>query len=202
MQTLDMTFFEEFKRLENICNDKFSCKSGVTEYITQMEQAAEKGRVAVSSWDGDYKTLKHLRWLRNQIAHSADEGLFCKQEDLTQLRKFHKRILSQEDPLALLTKAAKPKAKAPAKPKQTQSTAPRSAADTSGKPKTAAKKESGNKPEPKKKKQSRAGAVILLIIVLLLFVAGLGILYLDVSGIVPLSELGNTIRHLPEIIGG
>ena len=198
MQTLDMTFFEEFKRLENICNDKFSCKSGVTEYITQMEQAAEKGRVAVSSWDGDYKTLKHLRWLRNQIAHSADDGLFCKQEDLTQLRKFHKRILSQEDPLALLTKAAK----APAKPKQTQSTAPRSAAATSGKPKATGKKESGNKPEPKKKKQSRAGAVILLIIVLLLFVAGLGILYLDVSGIVPLSELGNTIRRLPENIRG
>lgn len=184
-----MTFFEEFKRLETICNDMFSCKSGVTEYITRMEQSADRGRVFVDGWDADYKALKHLRWLRNQIAHDADVAGLCKQEDLTKLRHLHKRVLSQQDPLAVLTKASKPKTAAKQKPKPAQTgDTPK---DTgSAKPKAAAKSDSGKQ---KPKKQSRAGAVILLILVILLFAAGLGILYLDVSGRVPLSQLWDTI---------
>lgn len=196
MQTLDMTFFEEFKRLENVCNDMFSCKSGVTEYINQMEQAAEKGRTAVAGWDADYKTLKHLRWLRNQIAHDADVAGLCKQEELTQLRHFHKRILSQQDPLAMLQKAAKQKAAAKPKPEKAAA-AKHEKSVVSESPRTVSK---NNAEKKKQKKQSRAGAIILLIIVILLLIAGLGILYLDVSGTVPMSELGDTLRNLPNFI--
>ena len=192
MQTLDMTFFEEFKRLESVCNDMFSCKSGVTEYINRMEQSAGRGRIVVANWDADYKALKHLRWLRNQIAHDADVAGLCRQEELTQLRRFYKRVLSRQDPLSMLSRAAKSK-QPPAK-------APRSAAG-SEKPRPAAKRENEQEPQ-EPKRQSRGGAVILLILVILIFLAGLGILYLDISGIVPLSELGDTLRDLPNLIRG
>ena len=200
MQTLDMTFFEEFKRLESICNDMFSCKSGVTEYINQMEQTADKGRIVVPGWDADYKALKHLRWLRNQIAHDADVAGLCKQEELTQLRKFYKRILTQQDPLAMLQKAGKPKPTP--KPKSEKAvTASREKPVSTEKKKPATTHET-KKQTQKPEKHSHVGAIILLVLLILVFLVGLGILYLDVSGSVPLSELWDTIRNLPEKLRG
>lgn len=171
MQTRDMTFFEEFKRLENICNDMFSCKSGVSEYLSRMEQAAVRGRSAVPGWDADYKQLKHLRWLRNRIAHDANVNGLCSPSELTQLRQFQKRVRAQEDPLAMLHKAARSKS-----------------ASSGKKPRADTARETGGKAN-ERGKRSHAAAVICLILVVLLFIAGITILYLDVSGLLPLPEL-------------
>lgn len=101
MNEIDNTFFEEYKRLDKLCMDLLSSKSGVSEYISQME-TSRFGQYYIPSWDNDYKTLKHLRWVRNQIAHDTMGGTISDECDLTMVRDFYTRILSREDPFAQL----------------------------------------------------------------------------------------------------
>lgn len=37
MQPLDNEFFEMYKRLDNLCGDMYSCRHGVSKYISEME---------------------------------------------------------------------------------------------------------------------------------------------------------------------
>ncbi len=217
MKSADMKFLEAFKRLEAVCNDLFSCQSGVSEYITQMEQAEVRGKASVPDWNDDFKRLKHLRWVRNQIAHSPDTEQLSKSEDLSELQDFYDRVLSQKDPLALLEKSKKAGAKA--KPAQ----AVRPVAGTGSKPAAPAKKPSAAKPEPKPatparstasakpaprsakpakkssgkaaKKKSRAGAGFLLVLIVVLILLGLAVLYLDLSGKLPAKELAENAKN-------
>ena len=69
MTNLEMEFFEEYKSVDNICRDMYQAEQGVTEYINQMEAMDLQGSRRVVNWNEKYKKLKHLRWLRNQIAH-------------------------------------------------------------------------------------------------------------------------------------
>lgn len=96
--------FDEYKRVDNICRDIFSSQSGVTQYITEMEQRASYGRSVIPSWNDDYYTLKRVRWLRNKIAHDSGETE-CNENDAAWLENFHRRLLNGQDPLALLSKA-------------------------------------------------------------------------------------------------
>lgn len=98
--------FDEYKRVDNICRDMFSSQSGVSQYITEMEQNSFRGRSMVSSWDGDYRRLKRIRWLRNQIAHESS-ATDCNEDDLIWLEGFHHRLLECQDPLALLRNASR-----------------------------------------------------------------------------------------------
>lgn len=91
--------FDEFKRLESLCRDMFSCQHGVSEYISQMEQVPTYIKNRIPLWDKDYRTLKHLRWLRNQIAHETT-STDCSASDVEQLKDFYSRILKGQDPLA------------------------------------------------------------------------------------------------------
>ncbi len=101
MRELEMIFLDEYKKLESICNDMFSCRGGVSAYISEMEQTPQGESAMISEWRDDYYTLKHLRWLRNQITHElTDSG--CSQEDLEQLRWIYDRMLNQQDSLAIL----------------------------------------------------------------------------------------------------
>ena len=104
MQKMDNEFFEMYKRLDNLCRDMYSCRNGVSEYISQMEQAAYQGKYKVYSWDDDYKKLKHLRWVRNRIAHDSGVFQICEPHDIDAVHDFYDRILSGQDPLALLRK--------------------------------------------------------------------------------------------------
>lgn len=102
MNNLDMKFFDTYKRLDKIMQDIFSCNNGVSAYIEEMEKFDYIGKTIVSCWKDDYYTLKHLRWLRNKIAHEADDNnSFCKNEDLKELNDFYKRILNGTDALAI-----------------------------------------------------------------------------------------------------
>ena len=78
MTALDNKFFEEYKKLESACNGIYSSKRGVSEYINDMERYSAAGIADVSGWERDCKSLKHLRWVRNQIAHSPSSGSVCK----------------------------------------------------------------------------------------------------------------------------
>lgn len=101
----DNEFFEEYKRLDRLCGDMYSCKNGVSEYISQMESKAYQGRYRVSSWDSDYKMLKHVRWVRNQIAHDSGTYQFSDSDDLAFVQDFYHRIFSGQDSLTLLRKS-------------------------------------------------------------------------------------------------
>lgn len=101
MSEFDRKLFDEYKRLDAVCRDMFSCQYGVSEYISQMEQVSPQMRRRVPSWDKDYRTLKRLRWLRNQIAHETC-STDCDINDIERLEDFYNRILIQQDPLAVL----------------------------------------------------------------------------------------------------
>ncbi len=114
MTNLEMEFFEEFKSVDNICKDIFQSQQGVTEYINQMEENDLRGSRSVPNWNEKYKMLKHLRWLRNQIAH--DSGVpDLMESDLLELQNFHKQLLKQNDPLAIISKAMRESKKNPPK---------------------------------------------------------------------------------------
>lgn len=153
MKSSDVKFLEAFKRLEAACNERFSCQSGVSEYIARMERADARGRAVVPDWAADYKALKHLRWVRNQLAHDPNAEALSKPEELKQLQDFTGRVQAKKDPLMQLENAGKSKAKA-----------------------SKSNQKSG-KAKPNKK--SHAGVIILLIVLVLL---GLGFLFLKLTG--------------------
>ncbi|MDE7278527.1 MAG: hypothetical protein K2N26_02230 [Oscillospiraceae bacterium] len=93
--------FDEYKMVDNICRDIFSNQSGVNQYITEMDQKFSYGNSVVPSWDEDYRRLKRVRWLRNQIAHESS-ATECSEEDAAWLEDFHRRLLERQDSLALL----------------------------------------------------------------------------------------------------
>lgn len=101
MLRAEEALFDEYKRVDNICRDMFLSQRGISQYITEMEQKSFHGRSIVPSWDMDYRKLKRVRWLRNQIAHEASTT-DCNEEDVAWLEEFHSRLLEQRNPLALL----------------------------------------------------------------------------------------------------
>jgi hypothetical protein len=107
LQMSDVEFFEEYKRLDRLCADMFSCQNGVSAYIEQMESEAFQGRRHVPAWDADYKMLKHVRWVRNQIAHDSGGYLMSGPKDLQDVLEYRQRILLGTDALALLKKATR-----------------------------------------------------------------------------------------------
>ena len=140
----DNAFFEEYKRLDRLCADLFSCAGGgVTAYLDEMDRADARGKARVPSWESDRKTLKHLRFVRNRIAHEANDTAVSQKEDLAAVKDYYSRILHERDPLALLRQAEKP--------------SPRKAGT-----KTAAKKGNG-----------RAAVLAMFIVVVLLVILGL-----------------------------
>lgn len=96
--------FDEYKMVDNICRDMFSSQSGVSQYITEMEQRSFYGCSVVASWNDDYRWLKRVRWLRNKIAHDSS-ATDCTDKDAAWLENFHSRLLNGQDPLALLKKS-------------------------------------------------------------------------------------------------
>ena len=102
-----MNFINSYKRLEQLCNDMFNDKHGVSIYIDKMINTSN-GCYYVDSWNEDLKKLKHYRWVRNKIVHEPDytEEDLCEHNDEVWLNNFYNRILNQKDPLALYRKQA------------------------------------------------------------------------------------------------
>ena len=105
MEPLDNEFFEKYKSLERLCSDMYSCKNGVSLYIEDMESRSPRETSSISSWDTDYKLLKHLRWIRNRIAHDTGNYQICSISDIQEIQEFYERILSGRDSIALLEKS-------------------------------------------------------------------------------------------------
>lgn len=103
---LSIEFQESYKRLDRLCKEILSSSEGVSAYIKQMEAVAWADRKNVVSWENDYKKLKHVRWVRNQLAHEvgAFEAGVCALEDLNYTEDFYQRILEGVDPFSLMRK--------------------------------------------------------------------------------------------------
>ena len=111
MQQNDDRFFEEYKHLEKLCSEIFGCTNGVSEYIRLMEE--HSGQFCVPTWDSDYKMLKHIRWVRNQIAHEFSADSVSEPGDTEFTQEFYRRILSGQDPLTLYRKKREAKRVSP-----------------------------------------------------------------------------------------
>lgn len=108
MQSGDNVFFEEYKHLDKICSEIYSCQDGIKQYIADMEENSANGQLRVPGWNSDYQKLKHVKWVRNKIAHESGIVQFSTEEDLAFVKTFYDRILSGDDPLTLLHKSSKP----------------------------------------------------------------------------------------------
>ncbi len=82
MHVTDNEFFEEYKRLDRLCGDMYACQNGVSAYLAAMDDKALQGQSLVSCWRSDYRQLKHVRWVRNRIAHDSGQAPLSEPDDL------------------------------------------------------------------------------------------------------------------------
>ena len=110
MKRLNVSFFDEFKNLDNLCIDLFGeidGQHGVTLYIDQMSKNAKLGKAEIDEWESDYQNLKNVRHTRNQLAHSQDSfsDKVCTKEQLDFVLSFKKKLQKGRDPLSVLQKS-------------------------------------------------------------------------------------------------
>ncbi len=99
MDNIHIELLEEYKYVDAICRDMLGNKKGVSAYIEQLDETPMTVRYWITEWNDEYRQLKHIRWLRNQIAHSTG-SVECSQADVDWLKGFHNRLLTQQDLLA------------------------------------------------------------------------------------------------------
>ena len=113
MQNLNGEFFDEYKNLDNICRDIYGRsadnKLGVTLYLEDMDKNYSIGYFRIHNWEYDYRKLKKIRNLRNELAHSSHSFnlQLCTQDDVYYIKNFKQKILTQSDPISLLHKSNK-----------------------------------------------------------------------------------------------
>lgn len=100
MQDIDLEYLNEYKFVEKICNDMYGDR-GISAYIEIMENTTNSEKFFIHNWDNYYKMLKHLRWLRNQVAHETSSYEVTNQ-DIKNIKQIHNDLLTVQDPLALL----------------------------------------------------------------------------------------------------
>lgn len=99
MTELENQFFEKYKLINNLLNERLESDNGVKEYINRMYEA--KNFEEIVSWDRDLYSLKRIRNLRNHlIQETGMSGLLI--EDVYFTDSFYERLLKNEDPLSLL----------------------------------------------------------------------------------------------------
>lgn len=99
MDAIQVELLEEYKYVDKICQEMLGAGKGVTAYIEQLDKTPVTVRYWITEWNDEYRQLKHIRWLRNQIAHSTGT-VDCTRSDLEWLKGFYNRLLTQQDILA------------------------------------------------------------------------------------------------------
>jgi hypothetical protein len=105
MRELNIDFLDLYKKVDKFIKDAYLVSEGVSAYIRMMESNNIKGVRYVDSWQIDYERLKHMRWVRNQLAHEVGyDSDICEESDYDCLNEFYNRLFSSEDPLSILRK--------------------------------------------------------------------------------------------------
>ena len=105
MRDLNIDFMDLYKRTDRFIKDAYSSSEGVSGYIRAMESISIIGLRSVQGWKNDYDNLKHIRWIRNQLAHEVSyDSDICLPSDYEWLDNFYKRLFSSSDPLSILRK--------------------------------------------------------------------------------------------------
>ncbi len=105
MRDLNIDFMDLYKRTDRFIKDAYSSSEGVSEYIRLMDTDFIRGSTNIRGWKSDYNNLKHIRWIRNQLAHEVSYNSdICSVIDYEWLEEFYKRLFSSDDPLATLRK--------------------------------------------------------------------------------------------------
>ena len=108
MRDLNIDFMDLYKRVDRFIKEAYSSSEGVSEYIRLMEADFIKGSSKIQGWKRDYDNLKHIRWIRNQLAHEVSyDSEICSVNEYEWLEEFYERLLSTEDPLAALKRTEK-----------------------------------------------------------------------------------------------
>ena len=104
MKKLTQKFYNEYTRLDELCQSLYDTEKGVSSYIEMMSTVFPKYSERIPLWQDDLKQLKRLRHIRNTLAHTVDafDMDLCSREDLQWLNVFYKRLLDRKDPLAQL----------------------------------------------------------------------------------------------------
>lgn len=100
----NVDFLEEYKHLDNLLKDSLQTSEGVSEYIRIMESE----RLDYKNKDF-YQKIKHLRWIRNQLAHNPETMRqdMCDQDDIDDIKSIYNSIMKMEDPKSLQHKKEK-----------------------------------------------------------------------------------------------
>ncbi len=134
MQKIEMEFFDRYKELDNLCRDILGSETGVSSYINTMDGVYSYAVPKIPRFKDDLKTLKHLRHIRNSIAHDNEDGTaIATESDLCAVKKMKELIMSSEDGYSLYLKSIRIKRK----------TAPKTPTQTGGYYKTPAKQKLG-----------------------------------------------------------
>ena len=98
MDRLNIEFLENYKKLDALLKDVFSSREGISAYISEMEN-----KRIISEWPTFYKRLKHMRWLRNQLAHEYGtlDSQLCTNDDVEWIKKFYNDVFNTNDPLSI-----------------------------------------------------------------------------------------------------
>ena len=112
MENIILEFLEAYKSLDELCKQILSSDRGISTYIDEMEQESQ-GYAKVNCWEKDYKRLKKMRWIRNQLVHETNSfhDNLINIEDVEWLKIFRSRIMECTDPFSLLYKSINTKRK-------------------------------------------------------------------------------------------
>lgn len=109
MENINLMFYEEFKKLEKLCNELYINSTdiqshGVKAYIDDMKNTPYDQSCEVDGWETDFRKLKEYNHKRNQISHQEVSFYddFFTFDDVVWIRTFRYKILNQTDPLSLL----------------------------------------------------------------------------------------------------
>lgn len=103
-----LEFLRAYKELDELCKQVLSSERGISQYIEELENE-KKYAFRIKILEEDYKRLKRLRWIRNQLVHDSDsfEKNLFDEKDVEWLREFRKRIMLCTDSYALIYQAKK-----------------------------------------------------------------------------------------------
>ena len=101
-----LEFLQVYKELDELCKQVLSSERGISQYIEELENE-KKYALRIKILEEDYKRLKRLRWVRNQLVHDTDsfEKNLFDDKDVEWLKEFRKRIIQRKDSYALIYQA-------------------------------------------------------------------------------------------------